>query len=669
MRKSGIGLLALLCASATMFAQEKPSIKYGKITPQDFTVVSPVIDSSTNAVVIADMGVSDIEGSTKGWFKFVYKRHCRIKILNQKGFDAAAITIPLYFRNGDEEKMIDLKATTYNLENGNVVATKLQNKDVFEEKQKNYRIKKFTLPAVKAGSIIEYTYSIHSDFLFNLQPWEFQGSYPRLWSQYEVGIPDFLAYVYLSQGYQPYVLDTKSETSKSFTVSDLSSGTAASGSSFSSPVMYHTWAMKDVPALKEESFTSTIANHISKIEFQLSQYRFPNQPVEQVMENWPKVGNRFREREDFGVAYLRPNVWLNDELKTITAGATTYEEKARRIYAFVRDNFVCQSDYGIVLHETSLREVFRKKAGSVSDINLLLLAMLRHESIQAEPVLLSLRERGIVHPIYPLLDRFNYLICQVNLPEATVYLDASTPMLGFNKLPVSCYNGTAWVLSQTPQRIELSPDSIKESRLTSIMIGYDEKGMLKGTVNAVLGDRKSYSIRSRVSRSGKEDYLKELQNTVGGEISISNLGIDSLKQFEEPVSVHYDLACHFNDADVIYFDPLLGDGMKKNPFTSAERFYPIEMPYTMSEVYVLSMDIPKGYIVDEIPKSIRMRLNESDGLFEYIIQKTDNSVQLRCSILISKAVFPQEDYQALRDFFAMVIKKQGEQVVFKKSKS
>jgi hypothetical protein len=93
------------------------------------------------------------------------------------------------------------------------------------------------------------------------------------------------------------------------------------------------------------------------------------------------------------------------------------------------------------------------------------------------------------------------------------------------------------------------------------------------------------------------------------------------------------------------------------------------MPYTISEVYVLSIDIPKGYVVDEIPKSIRMRLNESDGLFEYIIQKTDNSVQLRCRILISKAVFPQEDYQALRDFFAMVIKKQGEQVVFKKSKS
>ena len=59
--------------------------------------------------------------------------------------------------------------------------------------------------------------------------------------------------------------------------------------------------------------------------------------------------------------------------------------------------------------------------------------------------------------------------------------------------------------------------------------------------------------------------------------------------------------------------------MKKNPFTAAERFYPVEMSYTVDDIYSLSMDIPKGYKVDEMPKSARVMLNENEGMFEYII--------------------------------------------------
>jgi hypothetical protein len=77
----------------------------------------------------------------------------------------------------------------------------LRKSGVFQDKlSKNQLVKKFTFPAIKEGSIIEYEYTIHSDFIFNLQPWEFQGAYPRLWSEYNVSIPEFLYYVFLSQG-------------------------------------------------------------------------------------------------------------------------------------------------------------------------------------------------------------------------------------------------------------------------------------------------------------------------------------------------------------------------------------------------------------------------------------------------------------------------------------
>jgi hypothetical protein len=122
------------------------------------------------------------------------------------------------------------------------------------------------------------------------------------------------------------------------------------------------------------------------------------------------------------------------------------------------------------------------------------------------------------------------------------------------------------------------------------------------------------------------------------------------------------------DEDVIYFNPLLNEAMKKNPFTSAERKYPVEMPYTFDETFILEMEVPKGYKVDELPKSVRYKFNEDEGVFEYIFAKTAEKVQMRCRMAIFKANFAQDDYEALREFFSFAIKKQGEQIVFKKAR-
>jgi len=80
------------------------------------------------------------------------------------------------------------------------------------------------------------------------------------------------------------------------------------------------------------------------------------------------------------------------------------------------------------------------------------------------------------------------------------------------------------------------------------------------------------------------------------------------------------------------------------------------------------MEIPDGYVVDELPKSTKVTFNEDEGFFEYLIAKDDNGIQFRSRIQLKKANFKPEDYGTLRDFFAFVVKKQSEQIVFKKKK-
>jgi len=450
MRKVFVFLVGMLCINLCVQAQMKLDLKFNKISPADFDLSSSHFDSSAGAVVIADIGSSWFEGNSKGYFSVVHKRTTRIKILNKNGFEAANVQVALYNDGKSEEKLDKLKGYTYNLENGKVVETKLDNNSIFKDKlDKRLSLRKFTLPAIKEGSIIEYTYMIYSDFIFNLQPWAFQGEYPELWSEYEVSIPEFFDYVAIAQGYQSFASKVDSRTFQHFTVIIPGATQANETVTLDGNVSTTRWVMKDVPFLKEEKFTSTLRNHIAKIEFQLSRIAFPNQMPEDIMGNWVKITDELMKDEEFGAALGKNNNWLDDDMKQITAGATSQKDKARKIYAYVRNNFTC-TDESEKYMSTGSKSTFKAKSGNVADINLLLTTMLRHEGISADPIILGTRHHGVTHEIYPLLDRYNYVICRARIDGENYYLDASQPRLGFGRLPTECYNGYARVISDQP---------------------------------------------------------------------------------------------------------------------------------------------------------------------------------------------------------------------------
>src|SRR6187549_3278376 len=228
-------------------AQDKSPVKFGKISAEDFKTSVYSVDSNAAAVVIADIGNSTITGNVKGWFSIEFRHFKRIHILKKGSYELADVQIPLYINGRNEEELQGLKAYTYNLENGKVVETKLEKSGVFQDKlNKNHLVKKFTFPVIKEGSIIEYEYTIHSDFIFNLQPWEFQGSYPRLWSEYNVSIPEFLYYVFLSQGNQYDLSRTTKNKQERFRVVDGSGAGASETYSFDASVTDHRMVMKNI---------------------------------------------------------------------------------------------------------------------------------------------------------------------------------------------------------------------------------------------------------------------------------------------------------------------------------------------------------------------------------------------------------------------------------------
>jgi transglutaminase-like putative cysteine protease len=668
MRTAFIFLLSL-----TLFfiasAQDRPPVKFGKISADDFKTTVYSIDSNAAAVVIADIGSSQILGNLKGWFSIEFKHFKRMHILKKGGYDLANVEIPLYTNGREEEELQNLKAYTYNLENGKVVETRLDVKSaVFKDKlSRNHIIKKFTFPSIKEGSIIEYEYTVTSDFLFNLQPWEFQGAYPRLYSEYEVSIPEFFYYVFLSQGLQYNNSKSQKTRQENFRISDTRGAGASDNFSFTAGVTDHRMVMKNVPALKEESFTSTLDNHIAKVEFQLAEYRYPLTP-RNIMGNWTDVCRQLLKDEDFGQQLSRDNSWMAAELAIATAGVTSDMDKARNIYRFIQSNFTC-TNFNRTLTDQPLKKILSDKKGSEAEINLLLVAMLRKAGLSADPVLLSTKSHGYTFAIYPIMDRFNYVICRAVINNQVVYLDASRPRLGFGRLHWECYNGHARVVNEQATPLDFSADSLAERKLTSLMISHNEKGEMIGAMQQTPGYYESYSLRNRIKEKGVEELLKDIKKDFGVEVEISNHRVDSMDKPDDEIQLAYDVKLNLEKEDIIYLNPMFGEGYKENPFKSAERTYPVEMPYTFDETYVLRMDVPAGYEVDELPKSTRVNFDETGkSFFEYIISQSGGVISMRSRIKMNRSYYLPEEYEILREFFSLVVSKHNEQIVFKKKK-
>ncbi len=675
MKKILVILLLLLFIQGN--AQQKSSVKFGKITKEDFNVIPPASDSDANAIIIADIGESNFRTNPQSVLSLKYNRFSRIKLVNSNGFDAATITIPLYKGDHSTEKLEDFKAFTYNLVNGKVEETKVNSSTmIVENYNKNWVFKKITFPNISPGSIIEYNYTINSDFFTNIQPWTFQGNYPCLWSEYNVEIPEFYNYIVVSQGYQPFHIKEESSygTILNFVqrLEDLArtygESQPSNRISIQADIQKYKWVMKNVPSLKEEAFTTTVNNHIAKIEFQLNTIKYPNSNIQYVMNNWNKVAFELNNDDEFGASLYKNNYWIEDLLPFAIDTTMPKILIAKKLYEFVRNNFTKKYDNSFYLH-ASLKDIFKNKTGSSSEINLLLTALLNHYKVNTQPIILSTRTHGKVHEFYPLLSRYNHVITQVNLEnDQTIYLDASVPNLMFGRLPLDCFNGQARLLTKDDLvPLNFSPETLSENSYTNVFINEGDK--LEATISRKLGFYQSKVIREQLNHTDTKKQMNYFATKINPDFSIDSLLIDSLNTINE--SINIDLYTSFNKftSDIVYFNPFLVSFVEKNPFKSTNRLYPVEMPYLSNDVFTLSMEVPKGYAIEELPKSIRYNYNENEGKFEYILVNNNGFIQFKSVLSLNKANFTRDDYNSLRDFFSLIIAKQNEKIVFKKIKS
>ena len=661
--------LILAFTTQILVAQNAP-ITFGDIAIEDLKMTSYSKDSSASAVVLADYGESSLFYNQSDGFRILFERIARIKILTNDGLDYANFSIPLYKDGGLGEKITSVKGVTYNLENNQIVETKLMNDAVFKEKAtENYDIMKFTLPDVKVGSIVEINYKMISDFLSHLQDWEFQSTIPVKWSEYRANIPEFYHYDKYSQGYVPLTIVENEHEPSYITLSAkdyFRIEPIATTHRIDFLESRHRWVAADVPAFKPEPFITTPKDYVLKINFELAYRQFPNEPIEQYMGSWAELNKTASDSEYLG-KHVRGNGFLKKTVEEITRGLSAPEHKVVAINKFIAQNIEWngqsyKATYG------SLRKVLEQKIGNSAEINLLLASMLEKAGFEVFPVLLSTRDHGFVRETIPISTQFNYVVCLAKVDGQLMLLDATDKLLPTGTLPERCLNGNGFVVAADGAYGWVPLKSPTKSRkYFHAELTLSPSAELRGKVQLEQSGYFGQLGRKAFLSKGESEYVKGLIENRAWVVEKSEF--KNVKEISEGFQEnhHVVISDHVVATDnLIYINPFVALQEKENPFKLEKREYPVDYGSPLEKLYICKIPIPDGYLVDELPKSILLKLPNNSAKYAYSLVQSGNTLSLTSNLQINNSLFTQEEYPNLREFYAQVVAKQSEQIVLKR---
>lgn len=416
----------LLC-TLQLLAQAVPFSESFNVTRADLENNYYDKDSTANALIIYEVGKSWV---TNDDFKLNTHIKRKLKIFNQEGFNQANEGIVLYKKDkGRKETVSDIKATVYNLENDKVTTVKLDKSSIFEEAyDENYTIVKFTFPNIKEGSVINYSYTIKSPFMFKYHGWNFQSEIPKIYSEYNASIPGNWEYnIKLVGGKSLF----KKESKLKKNCLDGPRGASAHCGEYQ-------YAMRDIPAFIEEDYMTTKNNYLARIEYELRTFRSFDGTVDNVTKTWKTADNQIKRDTDLG-RQLKKTALVKDLFEEVLEGKTDKLEKAKLIYEAIQEEYTWNGDYKI-FYDISVRQLLKEKSGNIAEINTLLHNALISENIKAYPVLVSTRNNGLATKIYPVISDFNYLIVLAEIDGEEYFLDASDKYLSFGHIPFRSLN-------------------------------------------------------------------------------------------------------------------------------------------------------------------------------------------------------------------------------------
>ena len=643
------GLLSFnLCA-------QEPNVEWGEIPKSDLEMTTYPSDTNATAVILYEYAESKLDDD----LNIILSVHRRIKILNQSAFEKGTETLILSTDDG-EERLYGVEGTTYSLnDNGEITKTEFNNDEVYEDEVIKGRTRyKFTMPALKPGCVIEYKYKIVSKYLSDISDWTFQKDEPVRWSEYKFQFPKNIAYAVVKRGYEPWAIDQVNEVTQTF------SGSAAMLIGSDMPKCWeYVLAVKDIPALRDEPYITTINDYTNVVNIQLSGYAFANGYIRKFFTDWKALVDRLVDSDSFGDK-IDVTGDVEDLANNITKGITNPLDKMKVIYNWVSNSIVWNGRNNINA-EQDVDDIIEYKKGNIAEINFLLLSLLKSVGIEGDPVILSTRGNGQIQDLYPIVYQFNYVIAKVKVDSTDYLLDATDPLRPYNLLPSKILNTKGLVVQKDKvQWIPITSDK-KNIDKAMTLIHVNKDGSIIGKLEDSYGEYNSLSNRKKLSDEKDIEVAKDLLNTESQGINIDSVIVSSKDSIQSPLNfITYISSDSYTqtNGELIYLNPYLVHRWKENPFKSKERKFAIDYGFKNGDLTVIDIYIPDGYELKEKIQNTKVMVGKFAS-YSRIAGVEGNMIQIINKMEIRSSLINQKYYSELKNFYARIVALQSEEIV------
>ncbi len=614
--------LVLLSYSLFAFSKGEP-MKYGKIKEEEIQMTQCPIDSTAPAVVLCNYGYFDSNN-----FQFVHQ--IRIKILKEEGKDFANFFVPA-------AEKTNAKGQTMNMVDGKPVVTKLGKEGIFIEKiTRDYYTARVAMPNVKVGSIIDV------EFFYTGLPsyWKFQDLIPVMHSEISIESNMYLSFRKNYTGYIP--LNTKDN---------------------------NTWYTSNVPAFKSEAYMSSRNNYLAKFDIEVSSIHIAGSYYKELASSWDAVAKLLNEDDEFGYHYKHPgmHLFLSELKKEIAATNDSAFDKMKGAFEAMK-SYKWNKRYALFPTDNSMDLNFKKKVGSVADINLTLLVLLRMLDIQAYPVILSTRDNGNL-PLTATLNRFNYVVVNAYIGNKSYLLDATDENLPLGMLPERALNGRGMEIYDNDLYNWLDLNPTITNRKTKIYnLKISDSGNLNGSYIEINDGYFALDKRDKIkSFTNREDYLNKIEsNTL---FEVSDYQIESLDSLDKKLSEKYNFNSNSfvqKAGSQILIDLMRNDKLESNPFKMENRTYPVDFINSFEEKFLFTIDIPENVQLKQLPASTKISLFENAANLKIQSSASPNKIQILYTFTVTRPIFIASEYTGLKSFFDEMIRKHNEMLILEK---
>jgi hypothetical protein len=617
-------------AQQTGVASTPVAQPYGKVDIASLEMKSCDFEKDANAEVLFDVAImSPYKGLNTS-------RHTRIKIFNDQGKSEANIRL-IYYSFMGALGINDLQGETINLEDGKVVLTPLDKKQIYTEKINLFTsVIVFALPNVKAGSIIEFKYNQYFPDV-----WYFQQNIPVRYSEVRTDFDANAQFRLIPHVSLPYTKSVGQPTD-----------------------FQQIKVLTNIPSLSNEPYMTSRKDNLQRMEY----IDMNNVNI----NTWPKIGDIMMKFNDFGYELDR-NLAGEKVIINRAKALKTENEKIAFIFDTVKTNMKWNEITSFLTSKDGIVRAWDKKTGNSAEINLIVYDLLKKCDINAYPLVVSTKENGKINPVNANPYLLSNTVVYVAVDSSTYYvLDATNKNNLFNVIPKENLNSFGLRIDEDHKVYAPVFIENEDPTMQSIFLNAEIKaeGKMTGTAQISSFSYNKIDNTERYKADGEAkftDYLRDDDNN----LKLSNLKLENMEDDTLPLvqNANFNMDLTGSDETYIYFNPNLFSGMHKNPFLSESRFTDIDFGYRDNLVINGVFKIPAGYKVDALPKNITLLMPDQSIIFKRVLTQDDNtnSIVVRSVINHKKTIYFKEDYPDFYAFYKKLYELLNEQVVLKKS--